>query len=362
MGIKGLKQFLLSKFPQALTRYHLSHLSGQKVAVDILTPLYKYKAAMGDNWKTGMLSFLLCFPRFNVHASVFTDGPCVPLEKKEEQQKRSSARDKIRDRVTALERELQEYRISGVIGEALKSLPTEASSQRDLLLGMEQSIDLQMVENYIEKLRKQVVSISSKDMEDIGRLCRVLEIPFYTAKSEAESICSWLCKSGRVDAVVTEDSDVLAYGAPVWISELDFQGNCMRIQAQDVYREMEFTPEQFVDFCILCGTDFNHRIEKLGPVTAYSLLKKLETIEAICEEKKITGEELNYQVVRGIFSKPCDTAIRSREEQVEVKVKTVYNRVPREERVLALLKRERLPMRYVRDFFEEKEQEIEFED
>jgi len=67
-------------------------------------------------------------------------------------------------------------------------------------------------------------------------------------------------------------------------------------------------------------------------------------------------------VVRGIFAKPCDTAIRSREDPVSVAVVVRFNRVPREERVFSLLKRERLPTRYVRDFFEEKEQSIVFED
>lgn len=362
MGIKGLKQFLLAKFPQALTRYHLSHLSGKKVAVDILTPLYKYKAAMGDNWRSGMLSFLLSFPRFNIHASVFTDGPHVPLEKKEEQQKRVSARDKIRERVASLTRELEAYRETGVIGEALQNLPVEASSQRNVLLGLEASVDVELVENYIEKLRKQIVHISSNDMKEISRMCRVLQIPFYTARSEAESMCSWLCNSGRVDAVVTEDSDVTAYGAPVWISELDFQGNCMMIRVEDVCREMGLTHQQFVDFCIMCGTDFNHRVEKLGPVTALSLLKKCGSIEKICEEKQIKGEEWNAEVVRGIFSNPCSSAVVSRDDSTEVVVKVGYNKVPNEDRVMRYLKKNRLPTRYVNDFFEEYEERITFED
>jgi 5'-3' exonuclease len=362
MGVKGLKQFLVTKYPQAITRYHLSHLSGQKVAVDILTPLYKYKAAMGDSWRTGILSFLLCFPRFNVHASVFTDGPFVPVEKKEEQQKRSSARDKIRDRVKDLKNALDAYRESGVIHEVFQTLPQEANSQRNLLLGIDKSIDTVMVQNYIEKLEKQVVNISSEDMKDVARLCRSLEIPFYTARAEAESICSWLCKTGRVDAVVTEDSDALAYGSPVWISDLDFQGNCTRIIADDVYREMELTPEEFVDFCIMCGTDFNHRVEKLGPVTALGYLKKYHSIEKICEEKEISGEEWNYEVVRKIFKNPCDSAIVGRNDPTTVDIRVSYNRVPRERKVLGVLKEYGLPSRYAKEYFELQDERIQFED
>lgn len=360
MGVKGLKQFLLAKFPHTLTRYHLSHLSGKRVAVDILTPLYKYKAAMGENWLSGMFSFLLTFPRFNVHATVFADGPCVPVEKKEEQQKRSSARDKIRDKVTDISKALEKFKETGEVAEILTQLPVEASSQKSILLGMP-AVDVELVENYIEKLKKQVVHISAEDMQKIAKLCRVLEIQFYIARSEAESMCSWLCLTGQVDAVVTEDSDVLAYGAAVWISDLDFQGNCMRIQMEDVLRETGWTQQQFVDFCIMCGTDFNHRVEKLGPVTAFGLLSRLGSIEEICKEKGISGEEWNYPAVRAIFSNPCSSAVVSRTDLTLKPCSIRYNRIPHEERVLKFLKDNRLPYRYAQEFFESIEDRVDFE-
>jgi 5'-3' exonuclease len=360
MGVKGLKQFLLAKFPQALARFHLSHLSGKKVAVDILTPLYKYKAAMGENWLTGILSFLLLFPRYNVHATVFADGPCVPIEKKEEQQKRSSARDKIKDKVADITRALEKFKSTGEVDDILTTLPIEASSQKSLLLGTP-AVDVDLVEMYLEKIKKQVVHISSEDMNKVAMVCRALEISFYVAREEAESMCSWLCLSGQVDAVVTEDSDVLAYGTPMWISDLDFQGNCLRIQLEDILREMNFTREQLVDFCILCGTDFNHRVDKLGPVTAFGLLQKFQTIEGVCREKKITGEELNTQAVRRIFSNPCQRAVRSRKDTTERKVVIRFNRVPEERKLLSRLRELRLPMRYAQEFLESVEDRVEFE-
>lgn len=360
MGVKGLKQFLLAKFPQALTRYHLSHLSGKKVAVDILTPLYKYKAAMGDNWLTGILSFLLLFPKYNIHATVFADGPCVPIEKKEEQQKRSSARDKIKEKVASITAALEKFQSTGEVDEILTTLPIEASSQKSLLLGTP-SIDVELVEMYLEKIKKQVVHISKEDMEKVAAVCHALEISFYIAREEAESMCSWLCLTGQVDAVVTEDSDVLAYGAPVWISDLDFQGNCLRIQLEDVLRETGFTREQFVDFCILCGTDFNHRVDKLGPVTAFSMLQKFQNIEAVCREKKISGEELNTQAVRAIFSNPCQRAVRSRVDTTERVCRIRFNRVPEERKLLSRLRELRLPLRYAQELLESIEDRIEFE-
>jgi 5'-3' exonuclease len=315
---------------------------------------------MGENWLSGMFSFLLTFPRFNVHATVFADGPCVPVEKKEEQQKRSSARDKIRDKVTDITKALEEFKATGEVADILTRLPVEASSQKSILLGLP-AIDVELVENYIEKLKKQVVHISSEDMKQVAQLCRVLEIPFYIARSEAESMCSWLCITGQVDAVVTEDSDVLAYGAAIWISDLDFQGNCMRIQMEDVLRETKWTQPQFRDFCIMCGTDFNHRVEKLGPVTAFSLLSRLGSIEEISKEKHITGEEWNYPAVRAIFNNPCSSAVVSRADLTQKPCRIRFNHIPKEEKVMKFLRKNRLPYRYAQEFFESVEDRIELE-
>ena len=92
------------------------------------------------------------------------------------------------------------------------------------------------------------------------------------------------------------------------------------------------------------------------------LLKRCGSIEKICEEKQITGEEWNADVVRGIFANPCSSAIASRADPTEVVVRVGYNRVPNERRVIEYLRKKRLPTRYVNDYFEEYEERITFED
>lgn len=52
-----------------------------------------------------------------------------------------------------------------------------------------------------------------------------------------------------------------------------------------VIKELEITPEQFIDVCILCGCDYCPKIGGIGPTRALALIKKHGSIE------KVGGQE-----------------------------------------------------------------------
>lgn len=363
MGIKGFKQFLRSKFPSVLQPYHISHLESRRVAIDLLPYLYKYKASMGDKWSEGILLFLFSFLRHTVHVTLVMDGPFVTIAKKDEQDKRRSNRSRMVDKVKDLTEDLEVYKQTGVISELLKELPIEASTQKNLLLGLpEEAIDVDMVQTYIEKLNKQIVYIRPEDIEEVKEMCSVLHIPFYIAEQEAESLCSYLCQSGQVDAVVTEDSDVIAYGCPVWISSIDFNGDCIRLVRDELLQQMQWTSDQLVDFCIMCGTDYNHSIPKIGPVGAYQLIDEHKSIEAICKEKQLTGEELKVELNRSLFHCPCKGAVVSKSDHRKVEVRVEYQSIPDEKEVNGYLRRKRYPIKWGSEYFMQLQSKIVIEE
>lgn len=125
---------------------------------------------------------------------------------------------------------------------------------------------------------------------------------------EAEGVCSALHALGLVDYVVSEDTDVAVYGAPLLRRITVTPAGTGRearepMNVLDPIRlrdELELTKEEFVDFALLCGTDFTERIPKcaslpysrnellltlaprsLGPVTALKLIKEHKSIEAV---------------------------------------------------------------------------------
>ena len=59
--------------------------------------------------------------------------------------------------------------------------------------------------------------------------------------------------------------------------------------------------DSFVDFCILSGCDYTEPIPQIGPITAYNLIKKHETIEEILKTLPKDYPNFNYTVSRKIF-------------------------------------------------------------
>lgn len=339
MGIKGLKAFLRTKFPETIQQTHLSHFFGQRVAVDVLPYLFKFKAVFAEQWHGSMFNFMLQFVQHTVHAHYVLDGPCVTAEKHEEQAKRKSARAKLQDKIQTIQADLASYAETRVISDTLRALPVQVSSARNLLLGDDGGdLNTEAVQQHLDKLTRQKVSITASDVADIQQMCTALRAPFFTAKQEAESLCAHLCLRGLVDAVVTEDSDVLAYGVPRWLSNFQPDGTCVVIETPNVLAATELSADAWLDFCIMCGTDYNHSVEKLGPVSAYRALREHGSIERVAAAMGITGEEWRADVVRDLFRRPCDTAVRSKHDASEVPCAPSYTERPDRQTVLALVR------------------------
>ena len=75
-----------------------------------------------------------------------------------------------------------------------------------------------------EKIKyfKRSVSISKEQMEQCRELLDLMGIPYVQAPEEADSQCAYLNKKGLVDAVLTEDMDILTFGAPKNSQKLEF--------------------------------------------------------------------------------------------------------------------------------------------
>ena len=122
-----------------------------------------------------------------------------------------------------------------------------------------------------------------------------------------------MCKNGYVDAVLGEDTDVLAYGAPIFITHLDIHsGNVIVYHHQSLLKALDMNHETFLDMCIGCQCDYNGRLKKkgarsgYGPMSIYKLIIEHKVLE---EVEEVLGNEvdfsiLNYRRCREIFTLP----------------------------------------------------------
>jgi len=312
MGIEGLSKFIRDRCGHIIHTVHLSDFAFRKVAIDTSGVIFRYKTVHGDFWMTPFMSLILCLQRNRVH-SVFIYDTGAPPEKDKEKQRRIDASQKRIDSLDELEDALEHYINTAEVREILEKF---SEKQPRSLLSNRPRIDIEKIRQEIERRRAQLAFPTEYDIENSKKLFNILGIPFYQAPLEAETMCADLCKTGGVDAVLSEDTDVLAYGSPIMLKGFDGKSEtCQMICYTDVLEGLELTDEQFLDFCIMCKCDYNERIKGLGPASAYNFIGQYGSIEgieaqigtdpklikALAKAGETSLEKWNYQRCRELF-------------------------------------------------------------
>lgn len=301
MGIKGLNKFLKSKCPDVFKTIDLSTLCYMKGAVDISLYMFKYKTIFGDAWPAAILNFISCLRSNDIHACFIYDTSS-PKEKEDERKKRKNRRDKLDDKLMVLIEALEKAKLTGEIDPILIELNETLEGKKKTLLRPEQKkpINLAALEYEISKKQTQAASVSDEDFTLSKQLLDIIGIPWFQAPMEAETTCADLCIQNRVDVVFSEDSDVLCYGAPFVVTKVNTGDNtAVVVSHSDILEALNFTKSQFIDFCIMCGTDYNSNIFKIGPEKAFKLIVEYGSIDAI---KNVDTSTLNHIRTRQLFT------------------------------------------------------------
>ncbi|KAJ3564213.1 hypothetical protein NPX13_g7922 [Xylaria arbuscula] len=111
-------------------------------------------------------------------------------------------------------------------------------------------------------------------------------IPYVVAPYEADAQLVYLERQGITSGIISEDSDLLVFGAKRLITKLDQYGQCVEVNRRDfnACREVSFVgwdDRLFRQMAILSGCDYLDSIPGLGLKTAHRLLRKHKTVERI---------------------------------------------------------------------------------
>uniref|UniRef100_A0A6C0D256 XPG N-terminal domain-containing protein n=1 Tax=viral metagenome TaxID=1070528 RepID=A0A6C0D256_9ZZZZ len=315
MGIKNLQPFIRKTCPHVYRECSLEHYAFKKVAVDVSIYLCKFKTTYGKQWLDALLQFITTLREFDIHP-VFIFDTEFPVEKDAEKKSRQLQRLKTREKVEhltkmweQLKNTFQEHQTTFFF-----SSPHEFQELQDLYSkicpewNVSLSISICSMDQEIEKINNSMLSIRSDDYLVTKELLDILQVPYFQAVGEAEATCSALCRYHWVDAVMSEDTDVLAYGAPVFLHRMNFMTKTViEIQYQELIHGLRMTSSQFLDFCIMCGTDYNKNIPQIGPEKSYRLLQKYESLENIqrcCQHLDVSI--LTFPRVRELFHLELD--------------------------------------------------------
>lgn len=315
MGIKQLHTFIkkyLKKnynLKDVYKEISMEHFRDKTIAIDVSIFMYKFKYKLQENWLYGFYDMIQCFQNYGIKIIMVLDGSTLPA-KKLEHEKRRKQQQKMKDDIDKLEEKLRDYIENNNIHPELLELQKKNKSKVNILLKPIQekdkkTIDIEMIEYILNKKKSQIIKIKKKDFDLLKELLDICQIPCIVAKHEAEALCSQLCISKKVDAVLTEDTDVLAYGTPCFIYKLNtLRGIFYYLEMETILKYLDITFNQFQDFCIMCGTDYNTNINKIGPVNSFKLIKEHKSLDIICdilEKKKKDTSVLQYKLCRSIF-------------------------------------------------------------
>lgn len=299
MGINKFHDFIRKRAPQVYREIHLSEYMGKRIAVDISGLIYKFKILNKDRWLDSFAYLIIAFRKNKIHPIFVYEGE-APKEKDAEKTKRSQQRQAIVEKASSLRDCLDKYYETQEVGEVLQ-VEMKKLLKMENTLGGTVPINTSALEKRCQQIESQIVKFTDDEKETLDHLFDLFGIQYTTSPGEAETLCASMAIQGIVDAVVSNDSDVCAYGVKKFLYEINgLTETCIEIDHDEVIRALNFTREEFLDFCILLGCDYNDNIPGIGPVNAYKLLQEHRRIEQL--PSRYDTSILNYSRTRELFA------------------------------------------------------------
>uniref|UniRef100_A0A8D0D6I5 Exonuclease 1 n=1 Tax=Sander lucioperca TaxID=283035 RepID=A0A8D0D6I5_SANLU len=266
MGISGLLQFI----KDAAEPIHVKKYKGQTVAVDTYCWLHKgafscaEKLAKGeptDQYVWYCMKFVEMLLSFSIKPILVFDGRNLPSKREVEKARRER-------REVNLQKGRQLLR-EGKLSEA-----------RDCFT--------------------RCVNITPAMAHNLIKAARARGVDCVVAPYEADAQLAYLTKSGLAQAVITEDSDLLAFGCKKVILKMDKQGNGLEIDQSNMGRCRSlgnvFTEEKFRHMCILSGCDYLASLHGIGLGKACKLLRLAKDPDILKVIRKM-GQYLKMNLV-----------------------------------------------------------------
>ncbi|KAF8391152.1 hypothetical protein HHK36_023453 [Tetracentron sinense] len=252
MGIQGLLPLLKS----IMVPIHIKDLDGCCVAVDTYSWLHKGALSCSKDLCKGQPTsrhIVYCMHRVNllrhhgVKPILVFDGGLLPM-KIEQENKRARARKENLER--AIEHE---------------STGNSAAAY---------------------ECYQKAVDISPSVAYELIQVLKLENVDYIVAPYEADAQMTFLALRKQVDAVITEDSDLIPFGCPRIIFKMDKFGQGVEFQYSMLQQNKElsftgFTKQMLLEMCILSGCDYLQSLPGMGLKRAHALIRKFKSYDKV---------------------------------------------------------------------------------
>ena len=142
---------------------------------------------------------------------------------------------------------------------------------------------------------QKAVDVTPTMARELIEELKKIGVQYVVAPYEADAQLVYLEKKGIIHGILSEDSDLLVFGAKRLLTKLDQYGDCVEINRADftACREISligWTDAEFRRMAILSGCDYLASITGMGLKNAYRLVRKHKTIEKVIRMLQFDGK------------------------------------------------------------------------
>jgi len=282
MGVRDLNYLIKRYNKNSIRELTLYDLKNKTLAIDL--QLYLYKALIQNkNPVEEIHKQILHLERYKIKPVYVFDGK-PPKEKKDELQKRAFKRSRSLEVIQYLE------------SVYLQKISSDENDIKTVVL------------NKIDELKKNSMTIDRKTKQAIKYLCNIMGVNYIdNMDMEADRAIGILYKTGEIDGCISEDNDMLVYGCEhLYRFYKTNSSHILEYNLKEILIDLDINKEEFLDLCILCGSDYYKKIKFRSnfknSVVAYYLIKKYKNIENIAENKDYLPKDLDYIRIRNIYN------------------------------------------------------------
>lgn len=259
MGPRGLNKFLRCENPNGINKLNLRELSGKKIVVDV--SIYLYRFSVNDELFENFYNMLINFKRYNIIPLFVFDGK-PPIEKQDTIEQRR------------IERREAERKYNEIM-------------------------ETNNIDNYsrynIETLKRKKTIISIKNKTELKEMFDYYGVMYVDAPGEADILCAYYVKTNQAWACLSDDMDLFMYGCPRILRYLSLINmTAIYYNLNDILQHLNLSINNFVNICIMSGTDYNDQINKID--TAFYNYKHMQSKNLSCEniEKEFQKKIINF--------------------------------------------------------------------
>ena len=241
MGIKLLNKYITNTCDtNAVKKIHIKEFSGKKIAVDASIYMYRF---LGENKLIEHMYLMTSIFRAYKIIPVFIFDGIPPPEKYAVIQERKEQKLVAQTKYELLKKQMIDN------------------------IDNDEKYELEME---MEKLKKQFIRIKEHDIITVKEILDKSGISWIHAPGEADELCAYLSRSKKVDACMSEDMDMFAYGCPCILRNFSIvKQMVLSYNLPEILSQQQMNMIEFRQILSISGTDYN----KEGSTNLYDTIK-----------------------------------------------------------------------------------------